>query len=86
MQLGENKNMGKVINVKLGEKLKTIRTQKGLSQQDVADRLGLTRSAIGFYETGKRTVDIETLFKICDIYNVDVNEVLKDIRKYAYKG
>ena len=71
---------------KMGEKLKIIRVQKGLSQQDVADRLGLTRSAIGFYEAGKRTVDIKTLFKMCDIYNIDINEILKDIKKYVYKG
>ena len=77
--------MEKIFDKKLGEKIKTIRIEKKLSQQDVADRLSLSRSAIGLYELGKRTIDIETLFKLCDIYNVDVNDVLKDIRKYVYK-
>lgn len=77
--------MIKIFDKKLGSILGTIRTENNLSQQDVADRLGLSRSAICCYELGKRTIDVQTLFKLCDIYNVDVNEILKDIRKYVYK-
>lgn len=77
--------MSKILDKKLGEVLKTIRVDRNLSQQDVADRLSTSRASISFYELGKRSIDIETLFKLCDIYGVDVNEVLKDIRKYAYK-
>lgn len=77
--------MIKTFDKKLGDILKTIRSKNNLSQQDVADRLRLSRSAISCYEVGKRTIDVETLFKLCDIYNVDVNEILKDVRKYVYK-
>ena len=77
--------MIKTFDKKLGNILKTIRSKNNLSQQDVADRLRLSRSAISCYEVGKRTIDVETLFKLCDIYNVDVNEILKDVRQYVYK-
>lgn len=77
--------MIKTFDKKLGEKLTAIRVEKNLSQQYVADRMSLSRSAISYYELGRRTIDVETLFKLCDIYNVDVNEILSDVRKYVYK-
>ena len=77
--------MIKTFDKKLGNILETIRNKNNLSQQDVADRIGLSHSAISCYEFGKRTIDVETLFKLCDIYNADVNEILKDVRKYVYK-
>ena len=68
--------MIKTFDKKLGEKLTAIRVEKNLSQQYVADRMNLSRSAISYYELGRRTIDVETLFKLCDIYNVNVNDVV----------
>ena len=48
--------MIKTFDKKLGNILETIRTKNNLSQQDVADRLGLSRSAISCYELGKRNI------------------------------
>lgn len=70
----------------MGVLLKTYREQKKMSQQDVADRLGLSRSAICNYETGIRSIDIATLYKVCDVYNIDINEdVFQKVKKYVYK-
>lgn len=77
--------MDKVFDKQLGLLLQSYRSNANMSQQDVADRLGITRSAIGHYERGERTVDIQLLYKLCDIYNVDINDVVIKIRKYAYK-
>ena len=77
--------MIKTFDKKLGEKLTAIRVEKNLSQQYVADRMNLSRSAISYYELGRRTIDVETLFKLCDIYNVNVNDVVDSVRKYVYK-
>lgn len=77
--------MAEIFDKKLGENLMSIRVAHGMSQQYVADRMGLSRAAISFYELGKRTIDVETLFKLCDIYNVDVNDVVNSVRKYVYK-
>lgn len=74
-----------LFNKKLGAVLKNIRNERHLSQQEIADRLGVSRSCYTHYETGDRGMDINVLFKLCDIYNVDVNEILKDVRKYVYK-
>ena len=57
----------------LSDMLSYLRKRTGLSQQGLADKLGLTRSAIGMYETGKREPDLETLEVFADFYNVDMN-------------
>ena len=50
-----------------------LRRKAGLSQQQLADGLGLSRSAIGMYETGKREPDMETLRMFSEFFGVDMN-------------
>lgn len=58
---------------KLSDMLIYLRKRNGLSQQALSEKLGITRSAIGMYETGKREPDLETLEAFADFYNVDMN-------------
>ena len=53
-----------------------LRKEAGLSQQELADKIGITRSAIGMYETGRREPDLETLEAFADFYNVDMDTLL----------
>ena len=53
-----------------------FRKRDGLSQQALADSIGLTRSAIGMYETGKREPDFETLEVFADFFNVNMDVLL----------
>ena len=70
----------------LGKKLKDIRIENHKTQTDVAERLGVTRTAICYYESGQRIIDIDTSIKMCDIYNIDLNDVLSDdIKKLVYR-
>ena len=55
------------------EVLASLRKKSGLSQQELAKRLGMTRSAISMYETGHREPDLETFEIFADFYNVDMN-------------
>ena len=55
------------------EVLASLRKKSGLSQQELAKRLGMTRSAISMYETGQREPDLETFEIFADFYNVDMN-------------
>lgn len=50
-----------------------LRRQAGLSQQALANATGLSRSAVGMYETGKREPDIETLRLLSEFFGVDMN-------------
>ena len=56
--------------------LTALRKAQGLTQQQVADKTGLTRSAIGMYETGKREPDFDTLKKFAVFYHTDMNTLL----------
>ncbi|GIP20436.1 MULTISPECIES: helix-turn-helix domain-containing protein [Paenibacillus] len=58
------------------ERLSQLRLSKGLTHQDMADKLGMTRQGYGHYESGKRTVDSETLSAIADILDVDADYLL----------
>lgn len=55
---------------------KDLRNNLKLTQQDLADKLGLSRSAIGMYEKGEREPDFETLELIADFFNVDMDYLL----------
>lgn len=57
----------------LSDMLVYLRKQNGLSQQELAARLEMTRSAISMYETGQREPNLETLEAFADFYHVDMN-------------
>lgn len=58
------------------ERLKELRERRGLSQVALADKLGVSKSAVSMYERGERNPDFETLEIIADFFNVDMNYLL----------
>ena len=48
---------------KLHEMLAYLRKKKDMSQQELADKIGVSRSTVGMYETGKREPEIDILQK-----------------------
>lgn len=56
--------------VNMGGKLKKLRAEKRLTQQQVADRIGLAVSAISSYESGERYPSYSTLIKLATMYHV----------------
>ena len=56
--------------------LKTLRTERQLSQLELATRLGISKSAVSMYEQGRREPDFDILNKIADIFQVDVDYLL----------
>lgn len=55
---------------------KRLRNSCGLTQVEMAEKIGISRSTIGMYETGAREPDFETLEKIADFFNVDIDYLL----------
>jgi len=60
----------------LAERLKLLRTEKELTQQDVADKLEITRQAYNNYETGKRKLDNESLIVLSEFFGVSTDYLL----------
>ena len=59
-----------------GEKLKELRTEKGLSQRKLGEILGVCNQAVSFWETGSREPDLDTIIKIADFFDVSVDFLL----------
>jgi len=60
----------------LGENLKTLRLSKNLTQQKVADSLGIRRDNYTHYELNKRQPNYDMLVKIADFFNVSADYLL----------
>lgn len=57
----------------IGEKLKLLRKERKLTQNEVGDAIGQERSTVACYETGKRTPDVATLEKLAVLYKVTLD-------------
>ena len=62
--------------MEFAERLKELRTNRGLSQVELGKKLGLSNSTISMYERGEREPDYDTLELIGDYFNVDINYLL----------
>lgn len=62
----------------LGEKLKKLRKARGLSQEQLADRLNVSRQAISKWELGESTPDTDNLVALSDYYGVSLDYLLRD--------
>jgi len=59
-----------------GDRLKLLRTEKGLIQKDLADLLKVSISTVGMYERNKRDPDTTTLSTLADYFDVSVDYLL----------
>ena len=65
----------------LANRIRELRDQKGISQEELAHRAGLSRTGMGFLETGKRWPRLDTLMKVADGLNITLDELLKGLHK-----
>lgn len=62
--------------VGLGDKLKELRKEKNLTQQQVADRINVSKAVISSYELSNRSPSYQTLVKIANLYKVSADYLL----------
>ena len=55
------------------ERLKQLRTEAGLTQNELAEKLQMSKGAIGNYESGQREPNMDTLDTIADFFNVELD-------------
>lgn len=60
----------------MGEKLKSLRVEKKLTQKQVANRIGLATSAVSSYESGSRYPSYDVLVKLSRIFHVSTDYLL----------
>jgi transcriptional regulator with XRE-family HTH domain len=65
----------------LANRIKRLRLDKKISQEDLAAKAGLSRNGMGLIEQGKRWPRLATLLKISDALGMTIEDVLKGIQK-----
>ena len=68
--------MGGIPLATFADMLVYFRKQARLSQKELSEKTGLSRSAIGMYESGRREPDFETLETIADFFNINMDTLL----------
>ena len=60
----------------LGEKLLNLRKTKNLTQDDVAEKLNVTRQTVSKWETNQSTPDFDKILPLCELYGISPTELL----------
>lgn len=68
-----------LIHKKLGERIKILRKERGLTQEDLADLLDVDRSYMGFVERGERNPTLDKIIKISEAFKISLSELFKDV-------
>lgn len=66
---------------KTGELLKCLRKEKGLTQEQLAERFYVSTRTVSRWETGSNLPDVGTLIDLADFYEVDIREIIDGERK-----
>ena len=65
----------------LGERLYELRKKKGLSQEEVAEKLNVTRQSVSKWETDESKPDFDKIVPICELYEISTNELLNGTKE-----
>ena len=63
--------------MEIGQKLKNARTASGLTQELVAEKLGVSRQTISNWENEKSYPDIVSVIALSDLYSISLDDLLK---------
>ena len=74
------KSLRSPAHVRLLELLVAARVKAGLTQQQLADRLGKPQSFISKYEGGERRIDVIEFIAIADALDMDASRAIRDVR------
>lgn len=64
------------MTIELGNRLAELRKQHGLSQEELADQLGVSRQAVSKWERGEASPDTDNLIELARIYGISLDELL----------
>lgn len=62
----------------LGEKIMRLRQSRGLSQEELGEKMGVSRQAVSKWETGQAVPDVDKIIQMSEIFGVTTDYLLKD--------
>ena len=66
---------------KIGSFLRELRKEKQLTQEQLAERFGVTNRSVSRWETGSNMPDLSILVELADFYDVDIRDIIDGERK-----
>lgn len=66
---------------KIGSLLKELRTQKGLTQEQLAEKLNVTNRTVSRWENGNNMPDLSIIVELADFYDINIRDLLNGERK-----
>lgn len=66
--------------IEIGKFLQQLRKEKGLTQEQLAERFQIARRTVSRWETGSNLPDLDLLIELSDFYAVDLREILNGER------
>lgn len=73
------------VRQRLGMRIRTLREERGLTQDDLADRIRISRVYVWQLERGERTASLETLIAIAKAFDVSLSEIFLDVDRETSK-
>lgn len=67
------------LNAKIGAVLRKYRKQRKMSMQEVADKLNVTKTAVHYWESGKRSIYADQMLDYCDVIDLDPQQIIKEV-------
>ena len=67
--------------IKIGQFLKELRKEKGLTQEQFAEQFNLSRRTVSRWENGNNMPDLDMLLALADFYGVDIRKIMDGERK-----
>jgi len=68
----------------MGEKILNMRKARGWSQEELAEKIGVTRQAVSRWESGSAKPDADKIIAVCDLFGVSADYLLRE--SYAGEG
>lgn len=65
------------MNLQIANRLLQLRKERGLSQEELADQLGISRQAVSKWERAEASPDTDNLICLAKLYNVSLDYLLK---------
>ena len=62
----------------LAEKILSLRTERGMSQDDLAEKLEVSRQSVSKWETAQSTPDLDKIIKLADLFGLSVDQLVRD--------
>ena len=66
------------MNIEIANRLQKLRKENGYSQEELADKLGISRQAVSKWERAESSPDTDNLIVLARLYNVSLDDLLKD--------